>query len=284
MSSSRPRTATRRTCPCTKPSRRTSWSRTAWTAVRSPALTAPPFGRSCRISISGRAPSGWWASSSRRSTSLATGRRAVITTMPTLGKKSAMDDVDARLATAGARGGARALQVLRPNSRFARACGRVKWRPLLRALHRDTGYVAVGLTFVYATSGLAVNHVADWDPNFHNTSETHEIGGPLPEDDAAAGAKVTEALGIREAPKEVYREGDELQKPRFFVRAANWLHLNRGKKGWTYFADSYAVGLLFLATSGLFMLSGKKGFFGRGAVLVAIGVAAPLAYMLAVRG
>jgi len=217
-----------------------------------------------------------------------------------------MDDVDARLATAGARGGARALQVLRPNSRFARACGRVKWRPLLRALHRDTGYVAVGLTFVYATSGLAVNHVADWDPNFHNTSETHEIGGPLPEDDAAAGAKVTEALGIREAPKEVYREGDELevlfehrtlhvtaatghvvdeqQKPRFFVRAANWLHLNRGKKGWTYFADSYAVGLLFLATSGLFMLSGKKGFFGRGAVLVAIGVAAPLAYMLAVRG
>ncbi|HLK39448.1 MAG TPA: PepSY-associated TM helix domain-containing protein [Polyangiaceae bacterium] len=182
----------------------------------------------------------------------------------------------------------------------------MKWRPLLRALHRDTGYVAVGLTFVYATSGLAVNHVADWDPNFHNTSETHEIGGPLPEDDAAAGAKVTEALGIREAPKEVYREGDELevlfehrtlhvtaatghvvdeqQKPRFFVRAANWLHLNRGKKGWTYFADSYAVGLLFLATSGLFMLSGKKGFFGRGAVLVAIGVAAPLAYMLAVRG
>ena len=36
------------------------------------------------------------------------------------------------------------------------------WRPWLRAMHRDIGYVAVGLTFVYALSGLAVNHLTDW--------------------------------------------------------------------------------------------------------------------------
>jgi hypothetical protein len=183
---------------------------------------------------------------------------------------------------------------------------RIRWRPLLRALHRDVGYTAVGLTFVYAVSGLAVNHVADWDPNFRNASTTHEIGAPLPEDDAAARDLVLRSLGVAESPKEVYREGDELevlfehrtlhvtastghvvdeeQKPRFFIRAANWLHLNRGKKAWKYFADSYAVGLLFLATSGLFMLSGKKGLLGRGAFFVALGVAAPLVYLLAMRG
>ena len=28
----------------------------------------------------------------------------------------------------------------------------VRWRPALRSLHRDVGYLAVGLTFVYAAS------------------------------------------------------------------------------------------------------------------------------------
>ncbi len=183
---------------------------------------------------------------------------------------------------------------------------RIQWRALLRAVHRDVGYSAVGLTFVYAVSGLAVNHIPAWDPNFTNTTDTHEVGGPLPDDDAAAKAMVLSKLGIDGEPREVYREGDELdillehrtlhvttatghvvdeqQKPRFFVRAANWLHLNRGKKAWTYFADSYAVGLLFLATSGLFMIAGKKGLVGRGIFFVAAGVAIPVAYLALARG
>lgn len=186
----------------------------------------------------------------------------------------------------------------------AKPAGRRKWipwRPWLRAFHRDVGYVAVGLTVIYAVSGLAVNHIADWDPNFTNLQGTHEVGGPLPDDDEAASKQVLERLGIRDKPKEVYREGDELeilferrtlhvasqtghvvdeeQRPRFFVRFANWLHLNRGKKAWTYFADAYACGLLFLAMSGLFMLPGKKGLIGRGAFFVALGVAIPIVYV-----
>jgi hypothetical protein len=193
-----------------------------------------------------------------------------------------------------------------PAATAVKARRRVQWRALLRAVHRDVGYTAVGLTFVYAVSGLAVNHVASWDPNFVNTTTTHELGGPVPDDDAAARAQVLAKLGITDAPREVYREGDELeilfehrtlhvtaatghvvdeeQKPRFFVRAANWLHLNRGKKGWTYFADTYAVGLLFLATSGLFMIAGKKGLLGRGVFFVAAGIAIPLVYLALVRG
>jgi hypothetical protein len=155
---------------------------------------------------------------------------------------------------------------------------------------------------VYALSGLAVNHVADWDPNFHNSTSTHELGGSLPDDDSAAIHFVLNRLGIRIAPKESYREGDEFeilfehrtlhvttatghvvdeeQKPRFMLRASNWLHLNRGKKAWKYFADAYALGLLFLATSGMFMLAGKKGLFGRGIFFVASGVALPVVYIL----
>ena len=178
-----------------------------------------------------------------------------------------------------------------------------KWRPWLRALHRDIGYVAVGLTFIYALSGLAVNHITDWsdgDPSFRSYSRTVELG-KLEGDDAAIATAARNKLGITETPKEVYREGDELevlfekrslhvkpetgtvvdegQEPRFLLRVVNWLHLNRGKKAWKYFADAYAVALLVLSTSGIFMIAGKKGLLGRGAILVAIGIAIPMIYV-----
>lgn len=179
---------------------------------------------------------------------------------------------------------------------------RFKLRPWLRALHRDLGYLAVGLTLVYAVSGLAVNHLADWDPNFANVEREFDVTAPLPDDDTAAAAAVASAAGIDEDPVDIYRVSDEEleiafegrtlhanpqtghvfeegQKPRVFLRVANWLHLNRGKKAWTWFADGYAIALLVLATSGLFMIPGRKGLVGRGAILTAVGVGLPLSYL-----
>ncbi|HVU01925.1 MAG TPA: PepSY-associated TM helix domain-containing protein [Polyangiaceae bacterium] len=176
-------------------------------------------------------------------------------------------------------------------------------RAVLRVVHRDAGYFVVGLTFVYAVSGLAVNHIKDWDPNFRHVEATHHVPAPLPADDDAAGRAVLSTLGISESPKEIYRTNetdleitlehrtlhadprtgvvtDEREEPRPFVRLANWLHLNRGKKAWTYVADGYAVLLLYLATSGLFMLPGRKGLLGRGAVLAGLGVALPVLYVV----
>ena len=179
---------------------------------------------------------------------------------------------------------------------------RINWRPWLRALHRDAGYFVIGLTLIYALSGLAVNHIADWDPSFHQVERTHQLATPLPEDDDEAAAAVLGALGVSEKPSEVYRADDtqldivlaertlhvdtqsgkvleEGQSPRWFLRLANWLHLNRGKKAWTWIADGYAVLLLFLAASGLFMLPGRKGLLGRGAIIAALGAAVPIAYV-----
>ncbi len=176
-------------------------------------------------------------------------------------------------------------------------------RPWLRAVHRDAGYFGVGLTLVYALSGLAVNHVADWDPSFHEIERTHQLPAPLPRDADATSKRVLDALAITEAPSEVYAAGEDAvdvvlarrtlhvtpstgkvveegQSPRWFLRAANWLHLNRGKKAWTYVADAYAVILLYLAISGLFMLPGKKGLVGRGAVIALLGAAVPVGYVL----
>jgi hypothetical protein len=176
-------------------------------------------------------------------------------------------------------------------------------RPWLRAFHRDAGYFVVGLTIIYAVSGLAVNHIADWDPSFEQVERTHQVGLPIPSADRAAAAHVLSKLGVREAPREVYRAGDtqldlvfdtrtfhvdptsgrvveEGQEPRLFLRLANWLHLNRGKPAWTYVADGYAVLLLFLAISGLFMIPGRKGLIGRGALVAAVGALVPVLYVV----
>jgi hypothetical protein len=180
---------------------------------------------------------------------------------------------------------------------------RFPWRAWLRAIHRDLGNLVVGLTLVYALSGLAVNHIADWEPSFVSYEETHELGGPVAGTDEEAAAAVLARLGVAGPPRDVYRAApddlqlvfdkrtlhvdtatgrvlDEGQKPRFFLRVANWLHLNRGKRAWTYVADFYAGGLVFLALSGIFLNPGRKGLFGRGGVLVVLGAAVPIAYVV----
>ncbi len=175
-------------------------------------------------------------------------------------------------------------------------------RGWLRAIHRDLGNLAVGLTLVYALSGLAVNHVADWEPSFTSYQQTHDLGGALTGTDDEAAAAVLARLGVEEKARDVYRAApddlqivfdkrtlhvntatgrvlEEGQRPRFFLRAANWLHLNRGKKAWTYVADAYAAGLVLLALSGIFLNAGRKGIIGRGGVLVLLGAAVPVAYV-----
>jgi len=73
---------------------------------------------------------------------------------------------------------------------------------------------------------------------------------------------------------------EEGQSPRWFLRVANYLHLNRGKRAWTYVADLYAVLLIGLAISGLCMIPGKKGLLGRGAWIALIGAAIPAGYVM----
>lgn len=178
-----------------------------------------------------------------------------------------------------------------------------RWRGWLRAVHRDLGYLAVGFTIIYAVSGLAINHIADWDPNFKASERTITIA-PIPADlpDAEAVQRVVAAAATG-TPDDVFRAGDEIRlsyasgtqvtaigdtgevtiqarSSRFFLRVANWLHYNRGKKAWTYLADLYAVMLLYLAVSGIFMIKGRLGLRWRGAVLVSLGVAIPAAYVL----
>jgi hypothetical protein len=177
------------------------------------------------------------------------------------------------------------------------------WRPLVRAIHRDAGYLAIGLTLVYAISGLAINHVGDWDPDFVQYRRVHELGPSPAETPQAAAGAIAARLGARVQPEKVYLAApdqlefllgktsihanpqtghvvEEGQKARPLLRVVNWLHRNRGKPAWKLFADLYAIGLLLLAATGLFMLPLRHGLWGRGGVMVLLGLAIPMLYLL----
>jgi hypothetical protein len=181
-----------------------------------------------------------------------------------------------------------------------------RWRGWLRSFHRDLGYLTVGLTIIYAVSGLAINHVGSWDPNFktfHAEKQIEKIAADVPDDVAIA--KAAAAIGLApgaDSVKNAARYGDEIhfeetghtivvygdsglvvedgRESRFFLRVANWLHEVRGKKAWMYIADLYAVILLYLAISGLFMIKGRLGLRWRGLILVGAGAMVPTLYVI----
>lgn len=179
---------------------------------------------------------------------------------------------------------------------------RKRWRAWLRAVHRDIGYLAVGFTVIYALSGIAMNHIDDWDPNFHATEISLPIA-PIADDvsDAEATRRLATAAGVTAKLDDVYRAGDEVRlsyadgtkltaigstltiqhrRDRLFFRVADWLHATRGKQAWKFIADAYAVLLLYLAISGIFMIKGRLGLRWRGAALISLGLALPLGYIV----
>jgi hypothetical protein len=64
-----------------------------------------------------------------------------------------------------------------------------------------------------------------------------------------------------------------------FFNQMNFLHYDP-KLWWTLFSDVFAVALIFLAISGLFILKGKNGLKWRGAILATVGLILPIIFLL----
>ncbi len=182
---------------------------------------------------------------------------------------------------------------------------KIKWRKWNNLLHRDIGYLCVGMTLIYAISGVAVNHVRDWNPNYNIKTFTTNIGSTNT-DNLISENNVKEILNRLDEKRTLVdfhqpnREtllifldeaniqlnlftGDavtETISPRKVIRQTNFLHLNEPKKLFTWFADLYAVSLAFLAISGLFVLKGRKGIKGRGWWLTTIGIIIPIIFLV----
>jgi hypothetical protein len=176
----------------------------------------------------------------------------------------------------------------------------IKWRKLNLVTHRDLGYFFSFLILIYCVSGLALNHADDWNPDFIITKDTLQL------DRKYARTDVNEHLILnfnklvgeeshrihdfpthdqvkiyyKDASLHVYMDKkmgvyERLSKRAVFYQS-NVLHRN-SLKGWKWASDIFAILLILITVTGLFVIKGKNGISGRGKWLVMAGLVPPIA-------
>ncbi len=173
-----------------------------------------------------------------------------------------------------------------------------KWN---RIIHRDLGYFFFGMTLIYAISGIAINHISNWNPNYIITNKKVESDIFAKEVTEKKAIALLKLYGEDETYKNYkiigktvriyFQDGYininkqtgkgelEIIRKRPFFKEINWLHYNPNV-WWTIFADIFAFSLLLLAISGLFIIKGKNSIKGRGAWLTIAGLLIPIIFFL----
>lgn len=180
----------------------------------------------------------------------------------------------------------------------------MRWRRTFRAFHRDIGFAVSALLLAYSISGLAVNHMEDWNPNYTFHERTIELGA-LPQGSYHEMQDfVASALNIESARVKGHFMESETQFRVFLSNAEeigvdvrdgrgkfkqiktrpglyeiNALHLNSIKGIWTWVADLFAILLIVLVVTGLFMMKGSRGLAGRGKYFIALGLLVPVVFI-----
>ncbi len=177
------------------------------------------------------------------------------------------------------------------------------WRRLNIVLHRDIGYLTVAMLIIYGVSGIAVNHIQDWNPNFVREKQFKEIEPITATERDSVKAEAMRGLGLTEEPKNFFRPDPETAQlfyenltysvdlptgnvliettqRRMVLFEMNQLHLNAPKGLWTFIADLFALSLIFMGISGMFIQKGKTGLMGRGKWFVLIGTVIPVGYWI----
>ncbi len=177
-----------------------------------------------------------------------------------------------------------------------------KWS---RILHRDIGFLFIGTTIIYGLSGIALNHLADWNPNYSVKNEYFNTKIDLKKANISEAKviKLVDEIDDKDNYKKHYYpqsniikifldggssiivdtdtgEGSaEFLKKRSVFYQVNYLHYNP-TEWWMWFSDIFAGSLIFLAISSLFMIKGKKGVWGRGGIYVVAGIIIPILFLI----
>lgn len=178
-------------------------------------------------------------------------------------------------------------------------------RRWFRLLHRDLSFLFSGMVLIYAISGIYMNHRDTINPHYNVTLTEHTLTN-LPSqaemtreavEEIMADMEVSEKYTKHYFPKQnhlkVFLKGGsslvvdltsgeaqyESLRRRPLVSTMTTLHYNPGK-WWTWFADTFAVALILITLTGIFMLKGNKGLWGRGGIELIIGIAIPIALLL----
>jgi len=180
-----------------------------------------------------------------------------------------------------------------------------QWRKWFRVVHRDFGYLFFGLTLVYSISGIALNHLDDWNSNYIIIRKEITIENPeriyqgIKKPEVKA---LMEEIGQGSSYKNHYFQESNLLKVflkggsvmintetgngllekvtrRPLFRELYYLHYNP-QESWTWVSDVFAGALILLAITGLFLVRGAKGITGRGAWLTILGIVLPIIFLI----
>lgn len=171
----------------------------------------------------------------------------------------------------------------------------IKW---LRVIHRDLGFLMVGISIIYAVSGILLNHMGNNDPAFTTVENSLIIAQNLTSDNIKEAFEsqnlpaIKRTMPLDKEHLQVMLDGGigvynsvtghldyEIHTRRELVYWINRLHYSK-VDGWNIMADIFAGSLIFFAISGLFLVRGKKGILGRGKWYLLLGLLIPLLYVL----
>ena len=157
-----------------------------------------------------------------------------------------------------------------------------KIRKWLRIIHRDLSFIFAGIIIVYAVSGIALNHKRDFNSDYRISRSEIMLKGDFPKQEKVS---KEETLGLLEQVDEEnaymkhYYFGDQQMKVFLKLSAFNRLHYNP-MRWWTWFSDVFAVSLIIITITGLFMNKGNKGIIGRGGIEFIIGILIPVLFLI----
>lgn len=179
-----------------------------------------------------------------------------------------------------------------------------KWS---RAIHRDLSFFFAGVICIYAVSGICLNHKRDFNATYSLKRYDLVLTGDFPVMSSAVDkdriVSFIDQLPDRETytrhsavgedgVKIFFKGGSSLEvdlsdgsaqyeklRKRPVLGAFSRLHYNPSK-WWTWFSDIFAVSLLLITVTGIVMLKGPKGLWGRGGIELLAGILIPLLFIL----
>ena len=179
-----------------------------------------------------------------------------------------------------------------------------KLRKWSRTLHRDFGFFFSGMILIYAVSGFVMNHRDTINPNYSIDVEEFKLDN-IPSKDSISNEyllSVLAPLNEVENLTKYYFPSDTTVKiflkggsnmvinlseksavyekltRRPILGSLTKLHYNPGK-WWTWFSDIFAFALIFITLTGIIMVKGNKGVWGRGGIELLLGILIPLLFL-----
>ncbi len=178
-----------------------------------------------------------------------------------------------------------------------------KWS---RPVHRDLSFFFTGVLLIYAVSGFMLNHKRDFNSNYSVERRELTLTGTYPQTPEAWDAETAQRqlAAIGEEGNYLKHYSPEAGQLKIFIRGGssltadlatgkavyesirkrpllsslNRLHYNPSR-WWTVFSDIFLGCLVVIILSGLVMIRGPKGLWGRGGIELLAGILVPLLFI-----